>query len=680
MTRIYLADLTHTTVTISNDSFPLNVGYIGAFAKKHYPDLEIELFKYPEDLKAAMDRQMPDVLGFSNYPWNLDLNRSFIDYAKERNPSILTVMGGPNVSYQSAEQNAFLSSFAGNLDYYCLYEGEIAFKEVLDCAFRNQFQFDSMKQETIPGSIYFRPNGEFVEYTKIERNKDLEILPSPYLSGMLDKFFDGKLTPLLETHRGCPYTCTYCHEGHSSYSRINKFLSDRTIAEFDYIAARIGDRVTNLMIADPNFGFLPENKELARHIAQQLSKTNYPKTLWATTAKNAKKELIEIASLLKGIKFPVFMSVQSLTENVLVNIRRKDISISQMIEVQREMERNNIPSQSEVILSLPGETLATHLSTLSQLMSMKIDSIATYQLMMVNGSEMKMDLETRQKHGFKTSYRILPRSFTALPGMRPAIETEEIVHHTNEMPHNDYIQARKLHLVNAVFYNGKGFRGFFRLAEENGIPLEMFLDSLLHRFTTDHAFQNLLSEFTDKTNQELFPTESDLRHHYADPAQFQKLLDGQRGENLLQTYACRCLMEKGADLCRVIANAMLDVAPPSADFTVMVEDLRRYYHYSFQNFLAPERNKLVSMVSLRYNVPQWLSDADMPFSETLLERKEIFLFYTSQQQYEQLESYLERFGRTPQAFGKIMTRMWIYEMFRMPKFSQELAADCVNWR
>ena len=34
----------------------------------------------------------------------------------------------------------------------------------------------------------------------LDRIKDLDEIPSPYLNGMLDKFFDGKLTPFIETN------------------------------------------------------------------------------------------------------------------------------------------------------------------------------------------------------------------------------------------------------------------------------------------------------------------------------------------------------------------------------------------------------------------------------------------------------------------------------------------------
>ena len=39
---------------------------------------------------------------------------------------------------------------------------------------------------------------------------DLTLIPSPYLSGRLDQFLDGKLMPVIQTNRGCPFSCTFC--------------------------------------------------------------------------------------------------------------------------------------------------------------------------------------------------------------------------------------------------------------------------------------------------------------------------------------------------------------------------------------------------------------------------------------------------------------------------------------
>ena len=48
---------------------------------------------------------------------------------------------------------------------------------------------------------------------------DIEDIPSPWLTGIQDEFFDGKLAPMIETNRGCPFTCTFCVQGVRKYTR-----------------------------------------------------------------------------------------------------------------------------------------------------------------------------------------------------------------------------------------------------------------------------------------------------------------------------------------------------------------------------------------------------------------------------------------------------------------------------
>ena len=45
--KIFLADLTYDTITLSTDVFPLNIGFIGSYTKAQFgSNVEIKLFKY----------------------------------------------------------------------------------------------------------------------------------------------------------------------------------------------------------------------------------------------------------------------------------------------------------------------------------------------------------------------------------------------------------------------------------------------------------------------------------------------------------------------------------------------------------------------------------------------------------------------------------------------------------
>lgn len=53
--KIYLCDLTHVHgQNIATESIPLNIGLIKSYLLLKDPSLSVELFKYPEDLKAAL--------------------------------------------------------------------------------------------------------------------------------------------------------------------------------------------------------------------------------------------------------------------------------------------------------------------------------------------------------------------------------------------------------------------------------------------------------------------------------------------------------------------------------------------------------------------------------------------------------------------------------------------------
>ena len=48
-----------------------------------------------------------------------------------------------------------------------------------------------------------------------------DVIPSPYTTGLLDKFLDGSFSPAFETARGCPFLCTFCDQGLDATKNYN---------------------------------------------------------------------------------------------------------------------------------------------------------------------------------------------------------------------------------------------------------------------------------------------------------------------------------------------------------------------------------------------------------------------------------------------------------------------------
>ena len=111
---------------------------------------------------------------------------------------------------------------------------------------------------------------------------------------------------------------------------VNRFSQDRVQQEIKYIAEHVNEKVHSMFISDLNFGMLPGDTDTANAIADIKEKYNYPHRIISTTGKNNKERIIKSIKSLNGA-LSLSMSVQSLDQEVLTNIRRQNISTKEML-------------------------------------------------------------------------------------------------------------------------------------------------------------------------------------------------------------------------------------------------------------------------------------------------------------------------------------------------------------
>ena len=205
--RIYLCDFVHNYLGVGTYMFPLNIGFIAAWANNNFPDdVDIHLFKYPDDFMSKFKETKADLVGFSNYTWNADLNSRVTDWVKSLSPETITVYGGPNINYSLEGYKRFFDGHQ-SADCYVLYQGETPFENILRRLLDEGVNVKALKSAPIDG-VVFSDDGNIVEGKSLSRIREADTIPSPYLTGLLDKFFDTNLIPIAETNRGCPYTLT----------------------------------------------------------------------------------------------------------------------------------------------------------------------------------------------------------------------------------------------------------------------------------------------------------------------------------------------------------------------------------------------------------------------------------------------------------------------------------------
>ena len=109
----------------------------------------------------------------------------------------------------------------------------------------------------------------------------LEDIPSPYLMGLMDKFFDESLEPMIHTTRGCPFSCTFCTEG-APYYNIVQQRTETLREELHYIANRVRGP-SDLYISDANFGMFKQDIQKAEILAEIQKQYDYPKYIQVST-------------------------------------------------------------------------------------------------------------------------------------------------------------------------------------------------------------------------------------------------------------------------------------------------------------------------------------------------------------------------------------------------------------
>ena len=133
--NIILCDLTYDTLVLVSDTIPINIGFIGAYAKQKFGEnINLSFFKYPESVIEEIKNNPPDIIACSNYSWNSNLSEYILGIAKKANPSVITVQGGTNFPHEDEQQKEYLVK-RPNTDIHILFEGEESFCNIAQRAF-----------------------------------------------------------------------------------------------------------------------------------------------------------------------------------------------------------------------------------------------------------------------------------------------------------------------------------------------------------------------------------------------------------------------------------------------------------------------------------------------------------------------------------------------------------------
>ena len=672
---IYLCDLTYSQQTISSDVIPAAVGCLATYAERELAgNVHFEIFKLPETLIETLEAGVtPQAIGFSNYCWNEDLGTQFARVIKSKYPDVVTIFGGPNYPTTPHEQERFLRSYP-QIDFYVAKEGEIAFTKLIAALLACDFKISGVPDD-VPSVHRIKDDGQFMASPTTARIRDMSEVPSPYLAGKLDKFFDGVMLPIIQTNRGCPFQCTFCVEGVDYYNKVAKTKSlNKVNDELEYIAKKMdefreqGGR-RDLHIADSNFGMYQDDLDICRFIADKQKRYAYPEYINVATGKNRKERVLEAAKIINGA-LRLSGSVQSLDETVLANIKRANINVDQIIELALNASQIGANSYSEIILGLPGDTVARHLRSIKIILDADFNICCLYQLMLLPGTDLAAD-DSVAKWRMVTRYRAIPRCygyFDLFGEQINACEIERICVANESLSFEQYLQCRKMHLIVNLFYNDGVLKEVLRFIRMLGLSVYEWLE-LIYRDNGNQGLANLTAQFLHETETELWLDHGAFRAFTRKRDNIRRFIDGEFGANLIFKYRSMALLRHANDIADVAhraLKALLERHAVSEGAEELGAELVSYGVARLSGLF--ETMEFDPQASFNYDVVAFSDDQPILAgpSDYRMAAPIIYRFIHTEEQAKTIARYLNIYGTSITGLSRILSKIYVRKLFRQP--------------
>lgn len=475
-----------TTLTVGlvqiNNSFsgqnylPYAAGLLEGYVRRHAPQPERyrflpALYRRQPVRDAVAHLRDADVIGFSTYVWNIRISLEIARRIKAERPEVLIVFGGPQVPDRA---ESFLRDNPC-VDIACHGEGEAVFLEILE-------RLPAGDWDGIGSLSFLRPDGSFVSQPRAPRLRDLGQVPSPYLDDVFAPLMadnpEERWLALWETNRGCPFSCTFCDWGSATAAKVSQFDMPRLLGEIEWFAAQ---KIEFVFCCDANFGMLPRDLDLARHVAEAKKEYGYPQALSVQNTKNATERAYQVQKLLSdaGLNKGVTISLQTLDDSTLQAIKRQNISSASFEELQRRFTRDGVETYSDVILGLPEETYDSFAEGVAHIITRgQHNRIQFNNLSILPNAEMG-DPAYQRRFGMETVVSRTINIHGSLSDSEDDVqEYQELVIATAAMPREDWRRTRVFCWMTALLHFDKVLQiPLVLMHERGGIPYRELLEA-----------------------------------------------------------------------------------------------------------------------------------------------------------------------------------------------------------
>jgi len=339
--------------------------------------IEFDINQRPLDIAETILAKNPTIIGLGIYIWNATESTELVKILKRVRPSLTIIIGGPEVSYETNEQEIVHSA-----DFVVTGEADLKFGEVCRAI---------LKGEPPPRKIIA---ADLPELARVE-------LPYRFYN---DRDVAHRII-YVEASRGCPFTCEFCLSSLDIPVRqfpIEPFLAEmarlleRGVKHFKFV-----DRTFNLNLATSRAildFFLARWKDgLFLHF--EMIPDRLP------------VELREIIAKFPPGALQFEVGIQTFNDEVSNRIKRRQNLARLADNFQFLRSQTGVHIHADLIAGLPGETMESFAAGFDRLIALGPQEIQVGILKRLRGTPIvRHDSDFQMSYGSEPPYEILQNS------------------------------------------------------------------------------------------------------------------------------------------------------------------------------------------------------------------------------------------------------------------------------
>jgi radical SAM superfamily enzyme YgiQ (UPF0313 family) len=335
-----------------------------------------------DQIKLEIESRKPDILGIAG-PFTCQIENSVkvSDLAKQINPDILTVVGGPHVTTVPKgfleEAKSVDVAVAGEGEYImpeiaAFFEGKKPLNEILGVAFR---QDGTVKVNSPRAFINNLDDLPYPAYDLVDMEKYLNPQKIGYRS------FRNRAISMV-TSRGCPFNCCFCSVHLHMGREFRAHSADYVLNHIKYVVEKFD--VKNIFFEDDNLTLdLARFEAICDGLIARKTKIGWE------TPNGVRADCLTLNLLQKmkksGCK-SVFFGVESGDQQILDDVICKSLDLNRVVEVAKICKDIDLKTGAFYIIGFPGEKKENMQKTVNFALKLKRDYDVGMHLFMATPS------------------------------------------------------------------------------------------------------------------------------------------------------------------------------------------------------------------------------------------------------------------------------------------------------